>query len=149
AEPVANANFALTQLYENLSANESWRHSFTTPVSLTLTNYLLSPRAMGIINPAEAAKIPTQTNGEILISGFPFAAPNIRAEHDANGDFLVGGFFPNTPRSKPLPPELFTQLATPNLIYYHWEITGPRLQVLPQLSQLALMTTGHNQLNGQ
>src|SRR5581483_11474539 len=76
AEPVANANFALTQLYENLSANESWRHSFTTPVSLTLTNYLLSPRAMGIINPAEAAKIPTQTNGEILISGFPFFAPS-------------------------------------------------------------------------
>jgi hypothetical protein len=60
---------------------------------------------------------------------------------------LFGGFFPNVPRSQPLSPELLKQLNTPNLVYYHWEITAERLKALPQLSQFILMVTQHKQLD--
>ena len=58
-------------------------------------------------------------------------------------------FFPNSPKTRPLPPELFTLLARTNLVYYHWEITAERLEQLPQLTQLALMLTRHKQLDAQ
>ncbi|HZF02692.1 MAG TPA: hypothetical protein VE344_12455 [Methylomirabilota bacterium] len=125
AEPVPNAGAALAQLDSNLSANTNWQSHFMMPMKSSLTNNQLS------------------------FTGVPFIAPNIRAMHEADGDFLVGGFFPNTPRSKPLPPELFEQLNQPNLVYYHWEITAERLKALPELSQLVLMVTSHQQLNGQ
>jgi hypothetical protein len=38
-------------------------------------------------------------------------------------------------------------LNEPNLVYYHWEVTGPRLKGLPELSQLLLMATLHEQLD--
>ena len=62
---------------------------------------------------------------------------------------MFAGVFPNGPKTKPLPPELFTQLGQTNLVYYHWEITAERLKLLPQLSQLALMVTRHRQLDAQ
>ncbi len=62
---------------------------------------------------------------------------------------MLAGFFPNGPKTKPLPPELFLRLAQSNLVYYHWEITAERLKLLPQLSQLALMVTRHRQLDAQ
>ena len=86
------------------------------------------------------------TNHEIMWRGVPFAAPFVQALHEPSGDFLFGGFFPNTPRSQPLPPELFQQLNTPNLVYYHWEATAERLDKLPQLTQLLLLITQHKQL---
>lgn len=147
AEPVPDANAALTQLYRNLSANENWRNGFSMPISMTLTNFRFVPRILNSNH--QMVKLPAQTNNEIIFSGIPFAAPGIHAEREPDGEFLVGGFFPNTPLSKPLPPDLFTQLATPTLVYYHWEITAERLRVLPQVSQLWLMITKHNQLNGQ
>jgi hypothetical protein len=42
---------------------------------------------------------------------------------------------------------LLKQLNTPNLVYYHWEITAERLKSLPQLSQFILMVTQHKQLD--
>ena len=44
---------------------------------------------------------------------------------------------------------MFTQLDRTNLVYYDWEITSERLQLLPQLTQLALMITRHKQLAAQ
>jgi len=79
----------------------------------------------------------------------PFIAPNLRALHESNGHFLFAEVFPNAPGSKPLPPELFAQLSRTNLVYYDWEISGERLKLLPQLAQLALMLTRHQQLNVQ
>ena len=65
-------------------------------------------------------------------------------------DFLVGGFFPNVGQSRRLPrQELSAALSPPNLVYYHWEVTGERLKELPQLSQLVLLLTQHQQLDGQ
>src|SRR5205814_10243706 len=73
----------------------------------------------------------------------------IRVVKEPSGEFLLGGFFPNTARGKPLPAELFDRLNTPQLVYYHWEITAERLKELPQLSQLLLMVTHHRQLEGE
>jgi hypothetical protein len=148
AEPVVNASAALTQLHDNLAANQNWQSQFMMPVRLTLTNstVVTFEKSSGNARPKEIKT--TEKNGLLSFAGIPFVAPFIRADHEADGDFLFGGFFPNTPRSKPLPPELFQQLNAPNLVYYHWEITSERLKELPELSQLLLMMTQHRQLPG-
>ena len=86
------------------------------------------------------------TNNEISFAGVPFIAPFIQATHKPEGQFLLAGAFPNTPRSQPLPPELFQRLAEKNLIFYHWEITAERLPQALNLSQLTLLLTNHRQL---
>ena len=88
------------------------------------------------------------TNNNIGLRGTPFIAPNLRAVQEPAGQFLFWETFPNTPRSKPLPPELFQRLATKNLVFYHWEITADRLPQALNLSQLALLLTSHRQVGG-
>jgi len=88
------------------------------------------------------------TNNEINFTGMPFVSPYLKTLKEAAGQFLFWETFPNTPRSKPLPPELFQRLATPNLVYYHWEITAERIPQLLQVSQFGLMITQHKQLDG-
>jgi hypothetical protein len=87
------------------------------------------------------------TSNRISWLGLPFIVPSLEALPEPTGDFLFAGVFPNGPKTKPLPPELFLRLAQSNLVYYHWEITAARLKLLPQLSQLALMVTRHRQLD--
>jgi hypothetical protein len=106
--------------------------------------------AAGKPNPHSGFLIPVTTeltNNEISWRGVPFASPSVRAVREKSGDFLLGGFFPNAARSQPLPQELFTQLNTPNLVYYHWEITAQRLALALQVSQLLLMVTDHKQFD--
>ncbi|MGH7953889.1 MAG: hypothetical protein ACREFE_18480, partial [Limisphaerales bacterium] len=102
AAPVSNATNALAQLAGKLSVNTNWENHFIMPLTLAVTA------------------------GQISWVGLPFIAPDVAAVREKSGDFLVAGFFPNTPEGKPLPPELFAQLKTPNLVYYHWEITAER-----------------------
>jgi hypothetical protein len=87
-------------------------------------------------------------NDEVSIAGVPFASPFLRATRGPAGEFLLAGAFPNTPRGKPLPPELSKRLLEPNLVFYHWEITAERMPQLLNLSQLALVLTSHRQLDG-
>jgi hypothetical protein len=91
------------------------------------------------------------TNNEITWTGVPFVAPFLQAVKEPAGQFLFGGFFPNMPGRRSLPPELFERLAAKNLVYYHWEITaqrlGDRFDLLPQLTQLGLMLTNRKQLD--
>ena len=90
-----------------------------------------------------------RTNNEISLVGIPFIAPYLRTVREPAGQFLLAGAFPNTPRSKPLPPELFQRLAASNLVLYHWEITAERLSQALNLSQLGLLLTAHRQLEGE
>ena len=87
------------------------------------------------------------TNNRIGFTGIPFCAPFVQAMHGPAGDFLLGGFFPNAPRSQPLPPQLLAELNQSNLVYYHQEISAARMKSLPQLSQFLLMFTRHKQFN--
>jgi hypothetical protein len=125
AEPVPDAKAALAQLDRCLSTDTNWERHFISPFALTMTN------------------------NEISWDGMPFFTPCVRAVSEQAGGFLVGGFFQNTAKARPFPPELSAELSQPNLVYYHWENTARRLNELPQLSQLLLMLTRHWQLNVQ
>jgi len=125
AVPVPDGKAALGELGQKMSAHTNWQGHFMMPVTMVMTN------------------------DEISWRGLPFIAPNLQALHEPAGDVLLAGVFPNSPRSKPLPPELLMQLGRTNLVYYDWEITAARLKLLPQLTQLALMVTHHQQLDMQ
>ncbi len=125
AAPVPEATAALLRLHAKLSALPATnsQNAFATPMTMELTN------------------------GQISWDGLPFVAPFVQALHEPAGDFLFGGFFPNTPRSRAWPPALLQQLNTPDLVYYHWEITAGCLSELPELTQFMLMMTQHKQLD--
>ena len=125
AVPFADAADALAQAYARLKpilADTNVQNSLIAPLQLELAD------------------------NEISMVGVPFVAPFIQATHKAEGQFLLAGAFPNTPRSKPLPPELFQRLAEKNLVFYHWEITAERLPQALNLSQLGLLLTNRRQL---
>jgi len=90
-----------------------------------------------------------ETNNEVSLIGVPFIAPFLRAVREPAGQFLLAGAFPNTPRSKPLPADLFQRLAEKNLLLYHWEITAERLPQALNLSQLGLLLSSRQQLVGE
>ena len=125
AVPVPDGKQALQELEQKLSANPVWQSYFMMPVTMVTTN------------------------NQIAWRGMPFIAPILRAMHEPAGDFLFAEVFPNTPKSRPLPPELLASLNRTNLVYYDREITGERLTLLPHLTQLALMLTRHKQLPAQ
>jgi hypothetical protein len=126
AVPVPDANAALVQLAARLPKASSMSAAPQNTFLSTLTT--------------------TMTNNEIMWRGLPFISPFVQALRKPSGDFLFGGFFPNSPSSPPLPPELLAVFNHPNLVYYHWEITAERLQLQLQLLQLALLLTQHRQL---
>jgi hypothetical protein len=127
AVPVGNATDALAQLYARLQPVIEQKNS--QPGALMPLNLAL-------------------TNNEIAISGVPFAAPSLRAIKEPAGQFLFASAFPNTPRPKPLPPELFQRLAQKDLLLYHWEITAERWPLLLNVSQLGMLISSHQQLDG-
>lgn len=126
AAPAPDAANAVTQIYHRVSAQCA---------AANLRDYFLSPVT------------PTLTNNDITFEGIPFVSLQVRALNTPAGQFLFGELFPNPPRSKPLPPELFQRLATKNLVYYHWEITADRMPQLLHVTQLGLMVTAHKQLD--
>jgi hypothetical protein len=123
AVPVPNSTNALMQLGENLSNDPTWQ------------SHLLSPTFQ--LN---------KTAYRLALLGAPFAAPEVRALNEPEGDFLFADVFPNLPRGKGPPAELAQALNQGGLVYYHWEVTSERLKALPQITQLALMLTNHRQL---
>ena len=128
AIPFADAAGALAQAYDRLKP---------AVAAINAQNTVLMPMSV------EA------TNREVSLRGIPFVAPYLRTVQEPSGQFLLAGAFPNTPRSKPLPPELFQRLAAKDLAFYHWEITAERMPQLLHLNQLALMLTAHRQLGSE
>jgi hypothetical protein len=126
AVPVPDANAALAQLDARLPKSSSMSAAPQNAFLSTLTT--------------------AATNNEIIWRGVPFISPFVQALHEPAGDFLFGGFFPNSPPPQPLPPELLAVFDHPNLVYYHWEITAERLKLQLQLLQLSLLLTQHRQL---
>ncbi len=125
AAPVPNAADALAQSYARLNS------------------ILEAPQNGNVFFSSIQAEM---TNNEIHLQGVPFIAPYMQAVTEKSGQFLLAGAFPNTPRSKPLPPELFQRLALKNLAFYHWEITAERFPQLLNLTQLGMVMTQHQQL---
>lgn len=125
AWPVPDGKKALREIEQKMSANQGWQSQIVTPLTMTMTNNQIDWR------------------------GLPFVAPSLQAVREPAGDFLFASVFPNGPKNRPPPEELFAQLSQPDLVYYDWEITAERLKLLPQLSQLALMATRHQQLDAK
>ena len=121
AFPVPNATNELTQIDQNLTANTNWQKHFLITFQKTVT-----------------------TN-RISWQGFPFISPEIRALQEANGDFLLMDVFPIPPFGRPVPSELYEAFRRDKVVFYHWEITAPRLKALPELTQFALVLTKHRQ----
>lgn len=59
--------------------------------------------------------------------GLPYMSPFLRSISEPGGDFVYGGFFPNS-KETPLPASaLRSALNQTNLVYHGWEMTGERL----------------------
>ena len=61
-------------------------------------------------------------------SGFPFVAPFLRSVGSKEPGFVFGGLGPEPNSTNTMPTELIHQVySRTNLVYYDWEITGPRI----------------------
>jgi hypothetical protein len=85
-----------------------------------------------------AAKSKVATVRQKLIwQGLPIIVPEMRAIREKAGEFLFLATFPMAPRTNAVPAELIAQVDhRTNLVYYDWELTGPRLQQWRMLSEL-------------
>ena len=79
----------------------------------------------------------------ITWGNLPDISPFIRAADSGNNGFLLAGLFPDTNNVAAPPPAGLIQdvLRRTNLVYYDWEVTGPRLQPVLQLSQAIRQVT--------
>ncbi|MBL6764637.1 MAG: hypothetical protein ISQ14_06755 [Verrucomicrobiae bacterium] len=77
-----------------------------------------------------------------VLRGVPLMAPFATAAPEASGDWaMLGTVVGNRPtgtNTNPPPAELLAQINNrPDLLYYHWEITEPRLQQVRMIADLA------------
>ena len=103
AEPVSDGAAALDQTYMRL------KPLFRPD----------GPMDQGYVHPSLV-----KTNDQIIMVAMPMFMPFIRAQNGPSGQFLFAGGFPTPLHGKPLPVELYHRLATPALVFYHWEITS-------------------------
>jgi hypothetical protein len=75
----------------------------------------------------------------ITWGNLPDIKPFIRAADSGNSGFLLAGLFPDTNNAAAPPPAGLIQdvLRRTNLVYYDWEVTGPRVQPVLMLGQTA------------
>lgn len=79
--------------------------------------------------------------------GIPIFMPQIGVQSSAGTPFIFGGFFPPSPRTKPMPPELLKQLRTgTNIVWYDWEFTGLCSEGWINISQISKHTLGYARL---
>jgi hypothetical protein len=91
----------------------------------------------------------SKTFNGISWRGFPFFSPFLQSVTTNRDSFVFGGFFVPDPAAGLCPPELSEAiLSNPNLVYYDWDLTGPRVEQLIQLGQGIRLVTGAPQLPG-
>jgi len=122
ALPLASAPAAIPALERSL--NEFLHDSTNSPYK----NIILAPTA-----------------DHVSVQGLPLMAPYFEARRETAGEYLLGGFFPNTP-GKPVGPEALTWQGEPGLVFYHWENTAERLKTSPQLYQLLFLVSHLHQV---
>jgi hypothetical protein len=102
----------------------------------------LSPKAIQMLNPTlkkvdgtELTSSPAQT--ALYWKKLQLIVPELHPAPASAGQFLVAGIFALTPGKKAAPAGLWQQFQTRNdLVYYDWELTGPRLQQLRTLTEV-------------
>jgi hypothetical protein len=75
----------------------------------------------------------------LVLSNLRVMAPTLEAVQDKTGEFLLLSLFPRLPENTPAPDELWKQInGRTNLVYYDWELTGPRMQDWRMLGRMLL-----------
>lgn len=76
---------------------------------------------------------------KLILSNLRVIAPTLESVQDQAGEFLLLSVFPRPPANQPAPDELWKQInGRTNLVYYDWELTGPRLQQWRLLGRMLL-----------
>ena len=114
----------------------------------------LSTQALAELNPKLKALNGTQlqwnaAQAQLVWTKFQLTSPVVEAAPAREGQFLVGGLFPVTKGSGPVPKELWDQFqGRTDLVYYDWERTGARVLELRTLTQtlplLQMLSVGPN-----
>jgi hypothetical protein len=92
----------------------------------------------------------------LIWSKLQLMTPVVQAVPASNGQFLVAGMFALTPGKKSAPNALWAQFQNrTNLVYYDWELTGPRIrhlitvtEILPILQVLGIGPDGASVADG-
>ena len=83
----------------------------------------------------------------VVMEGFPFVIPRLEWAQSSTREYLFGGLIPIMRTNRPMPLELLAQIYTdPNLIYYDWEITGPRVEAWTYIGQTLRLIFSRAQL---
>jgi len=110
--------------------------------------YILSGRFISVCNPWLASnrmgKLERAVNENGLTwKGFPFLAPFFKSVSWQNNGLVLAGIGPEPAVTNPPPVELIREITSQtNLVYYDWEVTGPRILADVYLTQL-LRLMGH------
>ena len=92
-----------------------------------------------------------QDSNGLVWKGVPFLTPylqSIKSTKTNEGEYAFVGLFPPRPPTRfPLPPEMLQEIAgRTNLVYYDWELTGPRIESLLYVGQFFRMVSHKAQL---
>lgn len=93
----------------------------------------------------------TAENHSLTWLPVPLINPALQALATPQGELLVGRFGPPPlQRGEPPPAELLNRVtSTKDLVYYHWEVTEPRLAQWVFLSQSARVAFDRTQIDGK
>jgi hypothetical protein len=79
----------------------------------------------------------------LYMANLGMVAPDLTVTQDHGRPYLLATMFPLSPEQPPTPDELLKQVeGRTNLVYYDWELTGPRLQELRLLGRMLLNQPG-------
>lgn len=74
---------------------------------------------------------------ELVWQGLPIVVPYVKSVREKAGEFLLAGTFVLTPGGPPAPADMWSQFKGRNdLVYYDWELSGPRLAEWRMLTPL-------------
>jgi hypothetical protein len=136
ANPLTNqfCTWAMSQM--PLQSYLAWPVSNGTNAVAALSTEL-APVLNPILQKFNRTQILSQPGkARLVLSDLRVVAPAIEPAQD-HGDFLLLSLFPRVPFARPAPDHLWSELMEhSNLVYYDWEMTGPRLQQWRLLSRI-------------
>jgi hypothetical protein len=112
-----------------------------TDILLQTGNQWLGAHGVGTFQQA------ADSNG-LVWSGVPMVTPFIKAVGPQGGSTMFAGLMPDAGSGASLAPGnlLHDLRGRPNLLYYDWERTGPRIESLLYIGQILRLATRHAQL---
>ncbi len=118
-----------------------------SPCFDNLSRHLFGPVNDWIATNAIGSFAPNDTGNMITWQGAPFMSAYFQSRESATGNYVIGGLVP-TPLTNRAPSlELTTRMMQrPNLVYYDWEYSAPRVESWFYIGQLGRVIFGRLQL---